>query len=67
MIKLIKDLIENPQHLPDVSRQIKEHLQASFNHAYLRESGLLKKLRAEGHSETYIAGVIEGFALASIG
>ncbi|WP_421648127.1 phage protein [Pantoea stewartii] len=44
-----------------------EHLQASFNHAYLREYGLLKNLCAEGHSETYIAGVIEGFALTSIG
>lgn len=66
MLKPIKDLIDNPQDLPDVPHTLKEHLQASFSHTYLRESGLLKKLRTEGHSESFIAGVIEGFAMASI-
>ncbi|WP_312041330.1 phage protein [Pantoea eucalypti] len=65
MLKPIKDLIGNPQDLPDVPSHLKEHLQASFSHTYLRESGLLKKLRTEGHSESFIAGVIEGFAMAS--
>jgi len=65
MLKPIKDLIDNPQDLPDVPSHLKEHLQASFSHTYLRESGLLKKLRTEGHSESFIAGVIEGFVMAS--
>jgi len=66
MLKPIKDLIDNPQDLPDVPRQLKEHLQASFDYIYLRESGLLMRLRLEGHSEAYILGVVDGFAMASI-
>ncbi|MEI2681833.1 phage protein [Erwinia aphidicola] len=66
MLKPIKDLIDNPQDLPDVPRQLKEQLQASFEYDFLREYGLLKRLRLEGHSEAYILGVVESFAMASI-
>ncbi|MGR2854651.1 DUF2717 domain-containing protein [Erwinia sp. 1181_3] len=67
MLKPIKHLIGNAQDLPDVPpRQLREHLQASFGYTYLRQSGLLKKLRIEDHSESLISGVVQGFATASI-
>lgn len=65
MLKPIRHLLDNPNDVPDVPRVVKEYLQSYFNHAYLRESGTLKRLREEGHSDTFIMGVVEGLAIAA--
>lgn len=65
MLKPIKHLMDNPNDIPDVPRVTKEYLQSSFNHAYLRETGIIKRLMQQGFSETYILGFIEGLGYAS--
>lgn len=65
MLKPIRHLLDNPNDVPDVPRVVKEYLQSSYNHAYLRESGILKRMRAEGYSESHILGFIDGMGAAS--
>ncbi|QFR42371.1 hypothetical protein [Pantoea phage vB_PagP-SK1] len=65
MLKPIKHLLDNPNDVPDVPRAVKEYLQSSFNHTFLNHSGIIKKLRQSGCSESYILGVIDGFGMAS--
>lgn len=65
MLKPIKHLMDNPNDIPDVPRATKEYLQSSFNHAYLRETGVLKKMQQAGYSDSHILGFIEGLGFAS--
>lgn len=65
MLKPIKHLLDNPNDVPDVPRVVKEYLQSSYNHAYLRESGIIRKMQAAGYSESHILGFIDGMAAAS--
>ena len=65
MLKPLAHLIQNPNDFPDVPRVVKEYLQSRFNYSFLVKSGVIRQLKLEGHSEAFIAGVIEGFDRAS--
>ncbi|AWD92509.1 hypothetical protein [Pectobacterium phage Jarilo] len=64
MLKPIEHVLKHPNDIPDVPRVVKEYLQSRFNYSFLSEQ-LLPELKAAGHSEAYIAGVIAGFNEAS--
>ncbi len=65
MLNIIRHVIEKPNDFPDVPRAVKEHLQVRFNYTYLVRTRFIATLRQEGHSEAYIAGVIDGLEKAS--
>lgn len=64
MLKSIEHILKNPNDIPDVHRTTKEYLQARFNASFLYEQ-LVPTLRAKGHTEEFISGVLHGFNEAS--
>lgn len=65
MISDIKQLLENPEDVPNVPRAVKKYLQAAFSAEYLEESGQLSLIRNQGYSESAALGFILGVQFAS--
>lgn len=65
MFKQVEHVLNNPNDVPDIPRVVKEHLQAKFSGEYFYQA-YYDSLRAEGHSESYIAGVQRGLYEASV-
>lgn len=64
MLRPIEHVMNNPNDLPDVPRATKEYLQVRYNASYLY-SDVVPTLRAKGHTEEFISGVLQGFQMAS--
>lgn len=65
MLHSIKEVIENPNDIPDIAPSTKEYLQVRYNMAYLDASNHIAFMRKAGCSESHILGFIEGLAYAS--
>lgn len=65
MLHSIKEVIQNPDDIPDVPQATKEYLQVRYNFAYLDASNHITLMRKSGCSEAHILGFIEGLAYAS--
>lgn len=65
MLPEIKQLIDNPEDVPNVPRGVKKYLQASFTLEYLDGVGEIDRLKRLGYSEQVILGFILGLKYAS--
>lgn len=60
MLKPVEHILKNPNDIPDVPRTVKEYLQSRYNASFLFEA-VVPNLRAKGHTEEFISGVLYGF------
>lgn len=60
MLKPVEHILKNPNDIPDVHRTTKEYLQSRYNASFLFEA-VVPNLRAKGHTEEFISGVLHGF------
>lgn len=65
MLQPIKNVVDNPNDVPDIPLAVSEYLQTRFNFAYLEASGHMGLMRASGCSEAHILGFIQGLQYAS--
>lgn len=65
MLLPIKQVVENPNDIPDVPRAVIEYLQVRFNFTYLEATGHIARMRSCGCSEAHILGFIQGLQYAS--